>query len=133
MFATREGDVAIAGRDDSVSAARPDGGNEVACFVAVTRAERKAVPSGFGRTPAGIDFEERFSILVIDGVGKTPVLPGASRVVGDGEVLVAGAVQEIPQLSKRDLGGGAFHVVCDGTKWLAMNCSAGANTITVAT
>ena len=29
--------------------------------------------------------------------------------------------------------GGAFHVVCDGTYWLAMNVSAGANTITVAT
>ena len=29
--------------------------------------------------------------------------------------------------------GGAFHVVCDGTKWLAMNVSAGANTVTVAT
>ena len=29
--------------------------------------------------------------------------------------------------------GGAFYVVCDGTKWLAMNISAGANTVTVAT
>ena len=29
--------------------------------------------------------------------------------------------------------GGAFHLVCDGTYWLAMNVSAGANTVTVAT
>lgn len=29
--------------------------------------------------------------------------------------------------------GGAFFVICDGTKWLAMNVSAGANTVTVAT
>ena len=28
--------------------------------------------------------------------------------------------------------GGAFYVSCDGAKWLAMNVSAGANTVTVA-